>query len=154
MFTAAKNTSFLHNVITQPLQPIQQSAQETSPTKKKTQTAMDPNQELDTTDETAITHSQMTKSMKTQNKFAEIEASIRCHQQAVTQHQADLTAADVKQLTEQTTEQLTALRNEKSQETTFQAQAQHAGFVRMMTLIQQLTEPPLTQPTALASWQA
>lgn len=114
--------------------------------KKKHQIAMDPIPELDLTDETATTHSQMTKSMNTQNKFAEIEASIRRHQQVVTQHQADLaqvneralftltlveeTAADVQQLTEHTTEQLTTLRNEIRQE---------AGFARMMDLIQQLT---------------
>ena len=116
---------------------------------------MDPIPELDQTDETATTHSQMTKSMNTQNKFAEIEASIRRHQQAVTQHQADLAqeneralitltlvekpAADVQQLTEHTTEQLTALRNEIRQEAANQAQAQQEGFARMMDLIQHLT---------------
>ncbi len=131
---------------------------------------MDPIHELNTTDETATTHSQMTKSMTTQNEFAEIEASIRRHQQSVTQHQADLaqvnkgalitltlvgkTAADVTQLSKHTTEQLTALRNEILQEATLQAPAQQAGFARMMTFIQQLTAPPLIQPTDLASWQA
>ena len=167
---AATNIPSSHNVITQPSQPTQQSAQEKRPTKKTTQPAMDSIQELDMTDETATTHSQMTISMTTHNKFAEIEASIRRHQQAVTQHQADLaqvneralttltlvekTAADVQQLTEHTTEQLTALRNEIRQEAMLQAQAQQAGFARMMTLIQQLTPAPLTQTTAVASWQA
>ncbi len=102
---------------------------------------MDPIHELNTTDETATTHSQMTKSMTIQNKFAEIEASIRRHQQSVTQHQADLaqvnkgalitltlvgkTAADVTQLSKHTTEQLTALRNEILQEATLH---QKVGF--------------------------
>ena len=61
------------------------------------------------------------------------------------------TAADVQQLTEHTTAQLTAIRNEIRHEATLQAQAQQAGFARMMTLIQQLTAP-LTQSTAPASW--
>ena len=124
---------------------------------------MDSLQEVDMTDETATTHSQMTKSMTTQNKFAEIEANIRRHQHAVEQHKKDLeqvneralttltlvekTAADVQHLTLATTDQITSLRNEMRQEAATQAQAQLDGFERMTALILQLTTPNSTPDT-------
>jgi hypothetical protein len=83
-----------------------------------------------TGDDTTTTHSQMTKSMTTtQNKFAEIEMAIRRQQQAIKQHQEELTnindrtlttlslvqttAGDVLQLTEDTTRQFTTKSEEK-----------------------------------------
>ena len=123
-------------------------------------------QEVDLTDETTTTHSQMTKSLATHNKFIEIEASIRRHQQAVAQHKIDLaqvneralttltlvekTASDVQHLTIATTDQITALRNEMRNEAAAQAQAQLDGFERMTALILRLTTPPNTDIT---EWQ-
>jgi hypothetical protein len=98
----------------------------------------------------------MTKSMTTtQNKFAEIEAAIRQQQQAIKQHQDELTninnrtlttlslvqrtAGDVLLLTEDTTRQFTKLRNETRREAAAQVAAQQIGIENMAALFHRLT---------------
>ncbi len=68
---------------------------EITPRKEATQAEFDM-----TGDETATTHSQMTKSLATtQNKFAELEAAIRRQQTAVLQHKAELALINTRALT-------------------------------------------------------
>lgn len=114
-------------------------------------------EEFDLTgDETATTNSQMTKSLATtQNRFAELEAAIRRQQTAVIQHKAELAlintralttlslveavSKNVLTLTEDTTKQLTALRDELRSEAELQAQVQRDNFSQMTDMIMRLT---------------
>ncbi len=162
--------------------PLQKGTTPRSPTKSPTPAPEIPqptpdmtNQELDLTgDDTTATHSQMTKSMTTtQTKFAEIEAAIRRQQQSIRQNQEELTninartlttlslvqttTDDVLQLIDNTTRQITELRNEIRREAAAQAEAQQIGFANMMALFRSLTSTttPTTQfdspPTQLAT---
>jgi hypothetical protein len=99
----------------------------------------------------------------TQTKFADIEAAIRRQQQSIKQHQEELmninartlttlslvqaTAEDVLQLTENTTRQLTELRDEIRREAAAQAEAQQIGFANMTALFHSLTRRTTTPPT-------
>jgi hypothetical protein len=133
---------------------------EITPRKEATQAEFDM-----TGDETATTHSQMTKSLvTTQNKFAELEAAIRRQQTAVLQHKAELALINTRALTtlspveavsnnvliltEDNTKQLTALRLELQNEAELQAQTQRDNFSHMTEMIARLTArlpiPPTT----------
>jgi hypothetical protein len=107
----------------------------------------------------------MTKSMTTtQNRFAEIEVAIRRQQQAIKQHQEELTnindrtlttlslvqttVGDVLQLTEDTRRQFTEIRNEIRREAAAQAAAQQIGFDNMAALFHRLTNTTAPTPPA------
>jgi hypothetical protein len=98
----------------------------------------------------------MTKSLATtQNKFMELEAAIRRQQTAVAQHKLELASINARALTtlslveevsnnvlaltEDTTKQLTALRNELRSEAEQQAQVQRENFAQMTDMIAHLT---------------
>ena len=104
------------------------------------------------TDDTATTHSQMTKSLSsTQNRFYELETTIRRQQTALTNHNIELqqineraiitldlcqlTSTHVLELREDTTNQLRDIRANAEA----QAQEQRESFARMTELIANLT---------------
>jgi hypothetical protein len=113
------------------------------------------------TDETATTHSQMTKSQSTtQNRFHELESSIRRQQTALTNHNVELqkineraittldlcqmTSTHVLELREDTTNQLRDIRENADA----QAREQRESFARMTELIANLNSRlSATSPT-------
>ncbi|KAI2506030.1 hypothetical protein MHU86_8441 [Fragilaria crotonensis] len=149
---ATPNTQTIHN--------------QQPPTKDSTHTKAVTQEDFDLAgDETATTHSQMTKSLATtQNRFAELEAAIRRQQTSVLQHKEELAlintralttislveavSKNVLTLTEDTTKQMTALRDELRREAELQAQAQRDNFSQMTDMIARLTARllPLTNP--------
>ena len=107
----------------------------------------------DTGDDTATTHSQMTKSLATtQHKFSEMEAAIRKHQLALSANKIELalvnertlttmslvqrTSADVLKLQEDTAKQFTKLQFEAEK----QAQERRDEFAMMKAMIAALTQ--------------
>ena len=109
-------------------------------------------------DETATTHSQMTKSLATtQNKFTEMEAAIRKQQAALTAHKKEIelvnkrtftslelvqqTSADVLQLQEATTDRF----NELKAAAEADAKERRAEFAMMKAMIAGFTQTQLTQ---------
>ena len=118
-------------------------------------------------DETATTQSQMTKSLATtQNKFTEMEAAIRKHQAALTDHKKEIaivnnrtlttlelvqqTSVDVLQLQEATTERF----NELKAATEADARERREEFALMKAMIASLTQTQLASSATTHSSDA